>query len=98
MTSREGEETVCGVLSARDGLGLGCTLMEAIGGFGWRAGDDVVVLVQCCGRGAQVHAVPTARRTGSISVQCFHVTAGRFRLASVLGKGGTLLGLRCRAG
>jgi hypothetical protein len=46
MTSREREERECGVLSARDGLGLGCTLMETIGGFGRRAGDGVVVSVQ----------------------------------------------------
>jgi hypothetical protein len=72
--------------------------METIGGFGRHAGDGVVVLVQWCGRGARVRAVPMARRTGSVSVQRFRFTAGRFRWASMLGEGGTLLGLRCRAG
>jgi hypothetical protein len=32
-------------LSACDGRGLGCTLMEMIGGFGRHAGDGVVVSV-----------------------------------------------------
>jgi hypothetical protein len=72
--------------------------MEAIGGFGWRAGDSVVVLVQWCGRGGRAHAVPTARHTGSVSMQHFRSTAGRIRWASMLGEGGTLLGLRCHAG
>jgi hypothetical protein len=67
--------------------------MEAIGGFGRRAGDGVVVLVQWCGRRGRARAVPTARRTGSVSVQRFCSTAGRFRWASMLGEGGTLLGL-----
>jgi hypothetical protein len=96
--SREGEERECGVLSARDGLSLGCTLMETIGGFGRRAGDDVVVSVQWCGRGARACAVPTGRRTGSVDVQRFHVMAGRVRWSSMLGEGGALLGLRCRTG
>jgi hypothetical protein len=98
MTSREGEERECGVLSARDGLGLGCTLMEAIGGFGRRVRDGIVVSVQWCGRGARARAVPTGRRTGSVDVHSFRVTAGRIRWSSVLGEGGTFLGLRCRAG
>jgi hypothetical protein len=98
MTSREGEERECGVLSARDGLGLGCTSMETIGGFGRHAGDGVVASVQWCGRGARARAVPMGRRTGSVDVQRFCVTAGRIRWSSVLGEGGALLGLRCRAG
>jgi hypothetical protein len=71
--------------------------MEMIGGFGWCAVDGVVVLVQWCGRGARARAVPTGRCTGSVDVQRFRVMAGRFRWASVLGEGGTSLGLRCRA-
>jgi hypothetical protein len=98
MTSKEGEERECGVLSARDGLGLGSTSMETIGGFGRRVRDSVVVSVQWCGRGARARAVPTGRRTGSVDMQGFRVTAGRIRWSSVLGKGGALLGLRCRAG
>jgi hypothetical protein len=96
--SREGEERECGVLSPRDGLGLGCTSMEAIGGFGRRVRDGVVISVQWCGHGARAHAVPMGRRTGSVDVQSFRVTARRIRWSSVLGEGGTLLGLRCRAG
>jgi hypothetical protein len=98
MTSREREERECGVLSARDGLGLGCTLMETIGGFGRRAGDGVVVSIQWCGRGARARAVPTGRCTGSVDVHGFRVMAGRIRWSSVLGEGGALLGLRCHAG
>jgi hypothetical protein len=98
MMSREGGERECGVLSARDGLGLGCTSMETIGGFGQRAGHGVVVLVQWCGRGARARAVPTGRRTGSVDVQHFCVTAGRVRWSSVLGEGGAWLGLQCHAG
>jgi hypothetical protein len=98
MKSREGEKREYGVLSIRDGFGLGCTSMETIGGFGRRAGDGVVVSVQWCGRGARARAVPTGRRTGSVDVQGFRVTAGRIRWSSVLGEGGTLLGLRCHAG
>jgi hypothetical protein len=98
MTSIEGKERECWVLSARAGLGLGCTSMETIGGFGRRAGDNVVVSVQWCGRGARAHAVPTGRRTGSVDVQGFRVTTGRIRWLSMLGKGGALLGLQCRAG
>jgi hypothetical protein len=33
MTSREGEERGCGVLSARDGLGLGCTRWKQLEGL-----------------------------------------------------------------
>jgi hypothetical protein len=57
--------------------------MEAIGGFGRRAGDGIVVLVQGCGRRARARAVPTARRMGSVSVQHFRFTSGRFRWARV---------------
>jgi hypothetical protein len=98
MTSREGEERECGVLSVCDGFGLGCTSMETIGGFGRRAGDGVVVSVQWCGRGARAHAVPTGRCTGSVNVHGFCVMARRIRWLSMLGEGGALLGLRCRAG
>jgi hypothetical protein len=93
MTSREGEERECGVLSARDGRGLGCTSTEMIGGFGRRARDDVVVSVQWCGRGARARAVPTGRCTGSVDMHGFRVTVGRIRWLSMLGEGGTLLGL-----
>jgi hypothetical protein len=98
MASREEMGSVQGVLSARDGLGLWCTLMEAIGGFGRCTGDGVVVSVQWRGQGVRARAVPTARRTGSVNEQCFRCTARRFRRASMLGEGGTLMGLRCRAG
>jgi hypothetical protein len=98
MTSREGEKRECRVLSARDGLGLGCTSMETIGGFGRRAGDGVVVSVQWCGRGARARAVPTGRCTGLVDVHGFRVMAERIRWSSVLGEAGMLLGLRCRAG
>jgi hypothetical protein len=84
--SREGEERECGLLSARDGLSLGCTWMETIGGFGRRVRDGVVVSVQWCGRGARARAVPTGRRTGSVDVQGFRVTAGRIRWSSMLAR------------
>jgi hypothetical protein len=45
-----------------------------------------------------VHAVPTGRRIGSVDVHGFRVTVGMIRWPSVLGEGGTLLGLRYRAG
>jgi hypothetical protein len=98
MTSREGEERECGVLSVRDGFGLGCTSMETIGWFGRRTGDGVVVSVQWCGCGARARAVPKGRCTSSVDVHGFCVTAGRIRWSSVLGEGGALLGLRCRVG
>jgi hypothetical protein len=91
--SREGEERECWVLSARDGLGLWCTSMETIGGFGQRAGDNVVVSVQWCGRGARACAVPMGKRMGSVDVQHFRVTAGWVRWSSMLGEGGAWLGL-----
>jgi hypothetical protein len=45
MASGTARRGGAGALSARDGRGLGCTSTETIGGFGWRAGDSVVVLV-----------------------------------------------------
>jgi hypothetical protein len=38
MTSREGEERGRGVLSARDGLGLGCTQWKQLEGLGGALG------------------------------------------------------------
>jgi hypothetical protein len=95
---QRGEERGRGVLINSRRARSRVHLMEAIGGFGRRAGDDIVVLVQWCGREARARAVPTARRTDSVVVQCFRDTAGRFRWESALGEDGMLLGLRCRAG
>jgi hypothetical protein len=45
-----------------------------------------------------VRAVPTGRRIGSVDVHGFRVMVRMIRWPSVLGEGGALLGLRCRAG
>jgi hypothetical protein len=45
-----------------------------------------------------VCAVPTGRCIGSVDMHGFRVTVGMIRWPSVLGEGGALLGLRCRAG
>jgi hypothetical protein len=97
MVSRGARRGVQGFLAAGNGLGLGCTSTEMIGGMGrcfWRG---VVSLVQWCDHQVRARAVPMARRTFSVVVQHFRDTARRFRRASMLGEGGTSLGLRCRA-
>jgi hypothetical protein len=91
-------QRVCGAFKGRRGRGVGCTSMVAIGRE-WRClWHGVVSLVQWCDHKVRARAVPTARRTFSVVVQHFRDTARRFRWASVLGEGGTSLGLRCRAG
>jgi hypothetical protein len=98
MAAREGSRGCVGFLAAGNGLGLGCTSTETIGGMGQCLWRGVVSLVQWCDHQVRARAVPTARRTFSVVVQHFRDTARRCRWASVLGEGGTSLGLRCRAG
>jgi hypothetical protein len=92
-----GDEGRSRVLSAGNGHGLWCTSVETIGEMGRCAGDGIVVSVQWCGRGVSACTEPTVRRASSVHEQRFRRTARRFGWTSVLGEGGTLLGLRCRA-
>jgi hypothetical protein len=90
MASRGPRRGARGFLPAGDGLGLGCTSMETIGGMGRCLRRGVVSLVRWCDHHVRARAVPTARRTFSVVVQHFRDTARRFGRASVLGEGGTV--------